>query len=378
MGLLLLTFIAGYCVALWQFRYDWLRNLALRAEIIGMRNKVYPVKPLQGRRRIPNMPLWGKAFHGFLWRFFPEAVKYNQFHKSTLKNWSQKFTSPSTYIALLKKWANRQKHKKDIKNKKRGRPKVQKYIVELILSMKHENPGYSPSFIARLMYSQLREYIHRDTVQKILKEHGYPPNPPHKIPILCCEPRWKSLINNQFVCAMDFKSIIDIMGNQLFILNIIHHSRRVLIRSVATYNPSSAWVAQQIREAFPYDTAPKFMIMDRDTIFLPLIYQTLPNMGIKPLRTDYQTPWQNCVVERFHLTLQSELLAYIVPINADHMNRLLVKYKDYYNNARPHMTNHDQPPIMKPVKLPKAEKSVSNVESVSWVGGFHHSYRWAA
>ena len=180
------------------------------------------------------------------------------------------------------------------------------------------------------------------------------------------------------VCAMDFKSIIDIMGNQLFILNIIHHSRRRLIHTAATYNPSSAWVAQQIREAFPYDTAPKYMIMDRDTVFLPLIHQTLPNRGIKVVRTDYQSPWQNCVVERFNLTLQQELLDYITPVNAEHMNRLLAKYKDYYNYARPHMTNNCEPPVHEPIDIQPAEKSLRNLESIPWVGGFHHSYRWAA
>lgn len=168
------------------------------------------------------------------------------------------------------------------------------------------------------------------------------------------------------------------MGNQLFILVIVHHSRSCLKYIAATYNPTSDWVAQQLREAFPYDTAPKYMLLDRDTIFLPVINQTLPNMGIKVRRTDYKCPWQNGVAERFILSLQKELLDLITPINADHMNRLLGQYKEYYNHARPHMSNDGYPPVLKPVEFKQAEKSVCNLESIPWVGGFHHSYRWAA
>ena len=383
--LLILAFITGYSLALWQYRYEKLRNLALRVEIIAMRNRVQPVngtrKPpakKKNSKRVPRMPWWGKAFLGFLWCLIPEAIKYNQFHSKTLKNWAQTMSRPSTYIYLLKNWANRQKGFKDKINQKRGRPTVEQYLVDIILCIKKESPGYSPGFIARILYSQLREYIDKKTVQSILKKNGYPPNPPHKKPPLSNEPKWKAYINNQLVCAMDFKSIIDIMGNQLFILNIIHHSRRQLIYSVATHNPTSAWIAQQIREAFPFDTAPKYMIMDRDTIFLPLIHQTLPNIGIEVFRTDFKSPWQNCVVERFNLTLQQELLDYITPVNTEHMNRLLAKYKVYYNYARPHMTNNSEPPVHEAIDIQPAEKSLRNLESIPWVGGFHHSYHWAA
>ena len=167
----------------------------------------------------------------------------------------------------------------------------------------------------------------------------------------------------------------------MFILNIIHHGQRRLIRSMATYNPSALWVAQQIREAFPYDTAPKMMVMDRDTIFSPLVKHTLPNMGIQVRRIDYKCPWQNGVVERFNLTLQTELLSLITAINLTHINKLLLQYRKYYNTARPHMTNNDFPPDKPekmPVIVPFPDRKLSNVKSVSWVNGFHHSYSWAA
>jgi putative transposase len=132
-------------------------------------------------------------------------------------------------------------------------------------------------------------------------------------------------------------------------------------------------VAQQIREAFPYDTAPETIVMDRDSLFLSLVKQTLPNMGIQVRRIDYKCPWQNGVVERFNLTLQTELLSLITAVSENHINKLLRQYREYYNTARPHMTNNDFPPDTPeklPVIIPFPERNVGKVKSVSWVGGF--------
>jgi len=390
--LLLTAFAGGYLVSHWQCRHHLLINLALRAELIDMRRKVHcnqsdktgKVPPYKRRlsRRHPRLPWWRKAFLGFLKRFCPKAVSCNQFHPKTLESWAKKLFLTSTYISLLKKWAIKQKIRKDRNNaKKPGRPSTPQYIVDIILAIKKEHPEYSPGMISRMLKSQLEIFIHKKTVQAILKENGYPPNPPGRIHPPKQEPAWKSLINNQIVAAIDLKIITDLWGNRMYILNIIHHGRRYLIRSTATYHPTALWLAQQIREAFPYDTAPGIMLMDRDALFLSLVKQTLPNMGIQVRRIDYKCPWQNGVVERFNLTLQTELLSLITAVSENHMNKLLRQYREYYNTARPHMTNNDFPPDA-PEKLPVIisfpERSVGNVKSISWVGGFHHSYYWAA
>ena len=292
--LLLTAFAGGYLVSRWQCRHHLLINLALRSELMGMRRKVHcnqsdktsKVPPYKRKlsRRLPRMPWWAKVFLGFLSWFCPKAVSYNQFHPSTMNAWAKKLFLTSTYISLLKKWAIKQKIQKDRNRaKKPGRPRTPQYVVDNILAIKKENPGYSPGMISRMPKSQLQIFIHKKTVQAILKENGYPPNPPGRIHPPKQEPAWKALFNNQIVAAIDFKNIIDLWGNQVFILNIIHHGRRYLIRSTATYHPTALWLAQQIREAFPYDTT-----------------------------------------------------------------------------------------------IPFPERNFGNVKSVSWVGGFHHSYYWAA
>ncbi len=237
-------------------------NLALRTELIGMRRKVFPDKKRNLHKRRPKMYWWEKMFLGLLHIFAKWALCYNQFHPKTIQRWSR----PVTYIQLLKKIS---KYFKRIKNTRivRGRTATPEHIVELILRMKATSPGYSPRRIAQILSKSLDKPIDQKTVRKILKEHGYKPNPPHIIEPLTNDPNWLAFLKFQFLCAIDFKHENDLWGNRLYILCIIDYNRRHLVRCVSTYHPTALWISQQIREAFPYDTAPAYILMDRDCLF---------------------------------------------------------------------------------------------------------------
>jgi transposase InsO family protein len=138
-------------------------------------------------------------------------------------------------------------------------------------------------------------------------------------------------------------------------------------------------VAQQIRDAYPFDEAPKIMLMDHDSIFVPPVHSTLPNMGIKVVRTTVGCPWLNGIVERFNRTLTEELLNHVIPLGALHTNRLLKQYQTFYNTARPHRTLGGQSPIWRKTA---ANDSVFVpgalcAEAIPWLGGLYHSYRRA-
>ena len=143
---------------------------------------------------------------------------------------------------------------------------------------------------------------------------------------------------------MDFKVSFDWRGRPLHILSVIDHQRRKLIHCCSTYHPGEGWVAQQMREAFPFDQAPAMLLMDNDSTFLPAAQKTLPAMGIKVVRTAFQCPQQNGIVERFNRTLTEELLDHIVPLSAKHLNARLAEFKSFYNTARPHRANGGQAP----------------------------------
>jgi len=114
----------------------------------------------------------------------------------------------------------------------------------------------------------------------------------------------------------------------------------------ATYHPTRAWVAQQMRESFPFNHAPSILLTDNDSIFLPVIRQALPAMGVAVMRTAIRCPQQNGIIERFNRTLTDELLNAVIPM------------LDACNDER-------------------FEQSTWQIEPTAWLDGLHHSYRQA-
>ena len=89
---------------------------------------------------------------------------------------------------------------------------------------------------------------------------------------------------------------------------MIHHRRREILRVNLTAHPTAEWTSQQIREVFPFDGAPGFLIFDRDSIFTSSVIDTLSAMRVEPKRTSFRSPWQNGIVERWVGTVRRELL----------------------------------------------------------------------
>jgi hypothetical protein len=77
------------------------------------------------------------------------------------------------------------------------------------------------------------------------------------------------------------------------------HGRRRILHFNATFHPTASWVIQQLRDTFPYDSAPKYLIFDRDSIFSAAVVEFIKAMGTKPVRISYCSPWQNGTAERW-------------------------------------------------------------------------------
>jgi transposase InsO family protein len=97
------------------------------------------------------------------------------------------------------------------------------------------------------------------------------------------------------------------------------------------------WVCQQLREAFPYDPATKYLIFDRATNFSGEVIDTVKSFGIKPKQTSFRSPWQNGVAERFVGNCRRDLLDHIVVLNERHLKRLMAEYIRYYHADRTHL-----------------------------------------
>lgn len=213
------------------------------------------------------------------------------------------------------------------------RSRILHSVAQIIVDIKSANPGYGAQRISAMVSKQLLIPVSESTVRNVLARH-HGKHPPARPP----GQSWVTFLKNhrEFLGSMDFKVTFDLRSRPLFVLSILNHHRRRLVHCRSTYHPTSEWVAQQMREAFPLDDGPGTLLMDHDSIFLPVIKRTLPAMGIGVVRTTVKCLWQNGTIERFNRTLKEELLAHIIPIDANHLNRLLSEFKSLYNSARPH------------------------------------------
>ncbi len=187
--------------------------------------------------------------------------------------------------------------------------------------------------------------------------------------------RWKTFLRNHRhgIVAMDFLVVPTVRFRLLYAWFVIGHGRREIIHFGVTEHPTSPWVVQHLREAFPNDTAPRFLIYDNDSIFSERVTDTIENIGIAPRRTAFRSPWQNGIAERWVGSLRRELLDHVIVLNKDHLRHLLREYVDYYNADRVHTELQDSPVGRPTEHRPTPE---SQVVGLPRVGGLHHRYVW--
>ena len=124
---------------------------------------------------------------------------------------------------------------------------------------------------------------------------------------------------------------------------------------------------QQLREAFPYDTAPRYLIFDGDSIFSPAVVRFVRALGIDPIRTSYRSPWQNGTAERWILSCRRELLKHVVVFGERHLVRLVRLYIRYYHEDRCHLGLDKDTPNERPI-TPRPS-TVAKVVALPKVGG---------
>jgi transposase InsO family protein len=187
--------------------------------------------------------------------------------------------------------------------------------------------------------------------------------------------RWRTFLRNHKhgIVAMDFLVVPTIQFRLLYAWFVIGHGRRKIIHFGVTAHPTSSWVIQQLREAFPEDTPPRFLIFDSDSIFSERVTDTIEHIGIEPRRTAFRSPWQNGIAERWAGSARRELLDHVIVMDEDYLRRLLRKYVDYYNNDRVHTELQDSPMGRPTKRRPSPEAQVVGLPRV---GGLHHRYEW--
>ena len=137
-----------------------------------------------------------------------------------------------------------------------------------------------------------------------------------------------------------------------------------------TDHPTAAWTAQQIIEAFPDDTAPRWLLRDRDAIYGDVFRRRVAGMGITEVITSPSSPWQNPYAERLIGSLRRECLDHVIVLSRTHLRRMLARYVFYYYGARTHLFLEKDAPTPRRVQVPSEGRVVAFAE----VGGLHHRY----
>jgi putative transposase len=147
-----------------------------------------------------------------------------------------------------------------------------------------------------------------------------------------------------------------------------------LLHIGVTDQPTAAWTAQQIVHAFPDETAPAYLLRDRDAIYDADFQRRVERMGIRQVVIAPRAPWQNPFAERVFGSIRRESLDLVIVLNERHLRHLLRTYLVYYNVARPHQSLGNDSPCRREVQSVPSGRIVTVPE----VGGLHHRYQRAA
>jgi transposase InsO family protein len=190
--------------------------------------------------------------------------------------------------------------------------------------------------------------------------------------------RWAAFLRNhrEAIAAMDFFTVPTLAFDVLYCFFVISHDRRRILHCNVTQHPTSAWVSQQLREAFPYDLQSKYLIFDRAANFNEEVVSTIKSFGIEPKKTSFRSPWQNGVAERWVGNCRRDLLDHVIVINERHLKRLMGEYVRYYHEDRTHLGLEKQTPAGR--EAVRVASPGSRVISMPRLGGLHHRYDLAA
>jgi len=176
------------------------------------------------------------------------------------------------------------------------------------------------------------------------------------------------------IAAMDFFTVPTVTFRVLYCFFVISHSRRKILHFNATEHPTSAWIAQQVREAFPEDAAPRYLILDRDSKYAGEATEMLKQLGSQLIRTGFRSPWQNGIAERWVGSCRRELLDHVIVLNENHLRRLIRDYIRYYHEDRIHDSLDKDTP--EPRAMEPRIMTGSEVVAIPRLGGLHHRYTW--
>ena len=163
------------------------------------------------------------------------------------------------------------------------------------------------------------------------------------------------------------------MANYVFANNGSLHENSALLAERLfniTEHPTAQWTAQPSVDTFPWDTAPRYLLRDRDSIYGSLFQDRVDHMGIEEVKIAPRSPWQNPYCERVIGSIRRDILDHVIVLKDLYLMRLLRTYLGYYHRFRTHLSLDMACPMPRPIQPPV----MGRVQRVPEVGGLHHHY----
>ena len=242
--------------------------------------------------------------------------------------------------------------------RKAGRPRIDRGLRDLIQRMNQENPLWGASRIHGELL-MLGFNVAQSTVSKYMQRGGRPPSQ-----------SWKTFLRNhaEAIAAIDLCVVRTLAFDLLFVFVVLGHRRRKLLWLEVTKHPTAEWLARQISEAFPWASAPAYLIRDNDRVYGQVFNARVRAMGIRDRPITPASPWQNGIAERLIGTLRRECLDQLVIFGEAHLRRILSAYATYYNQTCPHLALHKDAPLKRVVQR------FGSIVAIPILAGLHHQY----
>ena len=241
-----------------------------------------------------------------------------------------------------------------------GRPPVNAELKALVTRMAVANPLWgAPRIHGELL--KLGIDVAERTVSRLIPKR---PSRPSQT--------WRAFLTNHVrdLVSLDFFTIPTAGLRVLFVLVVLAHHRRRVVHFSVTEHPTAAWTAPQLVDAFPDDSAPSYLLRDRDGVYGEYFRQRVKGMRIEEVLTAPHSPWQNPFAERLIGSLRRECLDHVVVLGERHLRRLLTTYLEYYHRTRTHLSLDKDAPDERPIEPP----ALGAVIPIPEVGGLHHRY----
>src|SRR5713101_6362348 len=266
---------------------------------------------------------------------------------------------PDTVVRWHRQWLRRRWTWRSTQTRP-GRPRTATAIRALVDTMAEANPLWgAPRIHGEL--GKLGIDVSERTISRLLRRRPRPPSQ-----------TWRTFLTNHVasLVSMDFFTVPTLTGRVLFVLVLLTHHGRRIVRLGITEHPTAAWTAQQIIDAFPDDTAPRWLLRDRDAIYADVFRRRVAGMGITEVITSPVSPWQNPYAERLIGSIRRECLDHVIVLGERHLRRVLARYTAYYHETRTHLSLEKDAPSPRRVQAPMEGRVVAFSE----VGGLHHRY----